>query len=469
MKKLFTLLTTVSIGTMCFAQTVFQSNLSSWAGGVPTDWMGTKTSIAASNVIEQTFGATYGTSMASLIDTTTSHVRFTTQAVTVTPGETYKIEMWVAAQNTGDLRTNFYDLTNSAYGTYNSYVNVASQSAGSLTLVTQTVTMPATCTSAEFILSLRNTDPSTASLGIGILVDSVAISVTTPPVTSNLKIYDIQYTTNANGDSPQVGNVVTTRGVITGIVVNGPAKWSFFIQDSARAWNGLYIYNLNDSTLSMGDSVEVTGKVSEFKLVSATQPQATTELTNVSNITVLNTGNTLPTPVSITTGNANMEEWEGVLIKVTNAQCTSNSLGFGMWSVNDGSGNINADDDIYPYALNALVGTNYDVTGIGHYSFDQYKILPRMASDIAISTGIDELTANHISYFPNPVKNELNINLNQAVTVLVYDLTGNLIESVNSINNNLKINTINLTNGMYFFKIMNDNKLIATKRFIVAK
>ena len=183
-KKIFTFLLVVCVGTLSFAQTVFQSNLSSWAAGNPTDWMGTATNIASANVVEQTFGATYGTSMASLINATTTHKRFTTLPVTVTPGETYLIEMWVACQTSGELRTNYYDATNAVYGSYNSYIDVAATSAGNLVLVSQTVTLPAGCTSAEFILSLRNTDPATAGspFFIGILVDSVAITVSAPPV-----------------------------------------------------------------------------------------------------------------------------------------------------------------------------------------------------------------------------------------------------------------------------------------------
>ncbi len=239
--------------------------------------------------------------MAALFNATTSHKRFTTQPVTVVPGESYLIEMWVACQDSGELRTGYHDVTNNGWG-YGSYIDVATASGGNLVMVSQTVTVPVTCSSAEFILSLRSADPTS-----GILVDSVAITSTTPPVANIKKIYDIQFTTNPNGDSPEVGNVVTTKGVITGIVKNGPDRHAFFIQDSAAAWNGIYVYERNDSTLVIGVSVEVTGTVAEYN--------GLTELTFVSNITVLNSGNTLPTPVVTTTGNANMEQWEGVVIQ----------------------------------------------------------------------------------------------------------------------------------------------------------
>lgn len=457
MKKIFTILTAVCIGTVSFGQTVFQSNLSSWASGDPTDWMGNTTSITSANVVEQTVGATYGTSMASLINTTTSHKRFTTQPVTVVPGESYLIEMWVTCQDSGELRTSYYDVTNGTYTSYNSYIDVAAASSGNLVMISQTVTIGSTCSSAEFILSLRSADPT-----LGIQVDSVAITSTTPPVANIKKIYDIQFTTNANGDSPEVGNVVTTKGVITGIIKNGPDRHAFFIQDSALAWNGLYIYERNDSSLVIGDSVEVTGTVAEYN--------GLTELSFVSNITVLNSGNTLPTPVVTTTGNANAEQWEGVLIKTLNAECVSNTNGFGMWEINDGSTSLLADDDIFAYHFTAVVGSDYDVTGIGHYSFGDYKILPRDINDINLVVGVDELTANQANVYPNPAKEQITFETkNNGFDLTITDITGKVIFNQNVVTNKTSVNLNRFNTGVYFYTISNDNQVVTTDKFIIAK
>ena len=43
MKKLITLFTLALITNLSFAQVVFQSDLSSWTAGNPTDFFGTKT------------------------------------------------------------------------------------------------------------------------------------------------------------------------------------------------------------------------------------------------------------------------------------------------------------------------------------------------------------------------------------------------------------------------------------------
>jgi hypothetical protein len=389
---------------VAFGQTVFQSDLSTWSGGQPSDWFGTKTSTSGLTVTQTTGSANYGTDEAALINTGSGHKRFTTASTTVVAGETYNIEMWVSG--VGELRTSLYDLTNSAWEPYSPYTTIT---AGPQTMISHSITVPASCTSVEFILSLRNTDAT------GILLDSVYVGVgsVTPPPTGLTTIYDIQFSTNPNGNSPEENNIVTTKGVVTAYVSNTAnyGAGSFFIQDGDGAWNGLYIYNQDTLlTPSVGDSVEVTGTVVELNLGSA--PQAVTELNSISNINVFNSG-PLPNTTTISTGDANSEKYEGVLIKVTNAEATvvgptsAGGLGFGQWEMNDGSGALRGDDDMYAYHTIANQGTHYDVTGIGHYSFDDYKILHRKPSDISLYTGVDELSGVNVSVYPNPVRNAI--------------------------------------------------------------
>ena len=469
MKKIFTLLVAASFGSIALGQTVFQSDLSSWAAMQPTDWFGSATHTTVLIVTEETTGANYGSSMAKLVNTTSSHKRFTTESTTVVAGETYEIKMWVSGA-AGDLRSGFFDEidgTASGYN-YNAYTPI---SGGTQSVVSQSVTMPASCTSAQFILSLRNTDAA------GILVDSVSVTaggVTPPPPSGIISIYDIQFTTDPNGDSPKKDSIVTTKGVVTAYI-NNTANFgggSFFIQDGDGAWNGLYVYNQDTTrTPNVGDSVEVTGTVIEHNLGSA--PEAVTELGSVTDVTVISSGGTLPNVTTITTGAANAEDYEGVLIKVINAEATSvgSTLGFGLWEMNDGSGALKGDDDMYAFHTQAILGTNYDVTGIGHYSFDDYKILPRKTSDVALFTGVDELSGVKVVVYPNPVKGMLNFKLGvNGFNVQIIDVTGKTVRTENTINNRLTVNTESLNNGFYFYSISDVNgNLISTNKFIVAK
>jgi len=81
--------------------------------------------------------------------------------------------------------------------------------------------------------------------------------------------------------------------------------------------------------------------------------------------------------------------------------------------------------------------------------------------NIAFLSTISFNANNGLSIYPNPVTNELNIKttkVNDVKNVSVHNMLGQVIlrKTVNSVND-LKINTSNLSNGMYFLNIQTDN------------
>jgi hypothetical protein len=190
---------------------------------------------------------------------------------------------------------------------------------------------------------------------------------------SLISIYSIQYTTDASGDSPLKGQQVYTTGIVTA-VKTGTTSFNIWIQDSAKAWNGVYVYGINNSmgTIVQGDSVEVIGTVDEFY-----------NLTEVKTVTYLNkisSGNTLPTPVVVTPAEAATEAYEGVLVKLTNVECTVVDAGNGMFTVSDGTNTINIDDFLYKFT--PTQGARYNITGVVDYGYGAFKVQPRSADDI---------------------------------------------------------------------------------------
>jgi hypothetical protein len=101
---------------------------------------------------------------------------------------------------------------------------------------------------------------------------------------------------------------------------------------------------------------------------------------------VVTSGNAQPTPVAINTGDAAQEQYECVLVQVTDAVCSVADDGFGGFTVNDGSGNRVIDDQVIDtYPIVPTVGNVYQVTGIPFLSFSEVKILPRIAGDIVVT------------------------------------------------------------------------------------
>jgi hypothetical protein len=448
MKKIFTLFSIFTLGTAAFSQVVFESDLSTWAAGDPTDWMGSKSNIAGADVIEVTVGSTYGASDAQLVNATATHKRFTTQPVSVTAGLAYEIKFWVKGQ--GQIRTGLFDdhtpTSSFGYTPYNSYITVNSATPVEYT---QSITALGTNTNAEFILSVLNT------VGPGhLIVDSVSITAGTPPPPTVTSIYDIQYTTASPANSPLEGQIVTTSGIVTGKIVNGPDAGAYFIQDGAGGWNGIYVYD-TDAVVAIGDSVDVTGEVDEFNLV--------TEIKNITAYTVVTPSNPLPASTTATTSNANSEQYEGVLVTVASAQCTNTTEGFGMWAINDNSGVIKCDDDIFAYHLTAVVGNWYMVTGIGHYSFSEAKILPRSLSDITITgtAGIEE--NNTFTIYPNPANSVVILNVQADAVVRIYSTTGTLVyEAIGE----TTIDVSNFAAGIYQVTVL-QNETTSTQKLSV--
>ena len=192
-----------------------------------------------------------------------------------------------------------------------------------------------------------------------------------PPPPDFVSIHDIQYTTDASGDSPYAGQTVTTEGVVTGFFYDGGNKYTF-IQDGTGAWSGLVLYK-PDAYINVGDKLQVHGQVSEYSGLTEIAYGAAT---------VLSSGNSLPVPEILSSGEVSQEKWESVLVRVENVRVTNPNLGYGEWQVDDGSGGVVVDDlGFYGYSpvLDALLPF---VQGPLFYSFGAFKIEPRNDSDI---------------------------------------------------------------------------------------
>jgi predicted extracellular nuclease len=202
------------------------------------------------------------------------------------------------------------------------------------------------------------TTPGTKSLPISISdaqgrsgSATITLVVTTAPL--NLSIHDIQ----GNGDiSPVAGRLVSTTGIVTGVKSNG-----FFIQNSDNATDadpntseGVFVFTSSRPTAlaTVGNLVQVTGTVNEFIPSSDLNSPPSTEISGSPSISLISSGNPLPTPVTLTTADTDpagpidqLEKYEGMRVHVdvlnvvgptdgnvneANATSTSNGIFFGI-------------------------------------------------------------------------------------------------------------------------------------------
>lgn len=185
------------------------------------------------------------------------------------------------------------------------------------------------------------------------------------------------------------GGTVTVTGFITAVAENG----TFYIQDDTEILSGVYVYD-QDQTFAEGDSVTFSATVDEY--------YGWTELKNVSNETVHSTGNTIFAPVAVTTGDLGGgcseqgENYENMLIKLTNVTVTKTKNSYGEWYVDDGSGECQIDDQFF--AITPRVGDVFEeIVGVVDYSFSNYAVNPRRLTDFTTDSFRPELKKVTIS------------------------------------------------------------------------
>lgn len=123
-----------------------------------------------------------------------------------------------------------------------------------------------------------------------------AVVLTAPAHADTVHIHDIQGTTRT---SPYAGQKVTdVAGIVTGVRTYGSSR-GFWIQDPTPDDNpatseGVFVFTSSTPKVAVGDSVTVTGTVSEYVPGGAsTGNQSLTEITKPT-ITVLSSGNAVP-------------------------------------------------------------------------------------------------------------------------------------------------------------------------------
>ncbi|HEX5312904.1 ExeM/NucH family extracellular endonuclease [Aquabacterium sp.] len=153
---------------------------------------------------------------------------------------------------------------------------------------------------------------------------SPAGTCTAAPAPATVSIFDIQ---GSGHTSPYAGQTVSTRGVVTRLNNNG-----FFLQDPVgdglpQTSDGVFVFTGTAPTVSVGQLIQLTGNVVEFNTGAAsnalTAARTVTEISGVSNVTVLGAGYAIaPTVITLPATAAELERVEGMLVTI-NTQLTA--------------------------------------------------------------------------------------------------------------------------------------------------
>ena len=219
------------------------------------------------------------------------------------------------------------------------------------------------------------------------------------------------------GVSLRDGQVHVVRGVVTSPDFDGNTGYSFYIQD---ATGGINVFRTADkpnyTTPTPGHQLEIRGTIDQFNGLTQIIPDS---------IILLATGQTLPTPVVVT---SLAENTESILVRLNNmtlvnaAQWTNTGSGFNV-DITNGTQTflMRVDADVNVYGSAAPTGL-FDVIGVGN-QFDNsspftggYQLFPRSTADIipvvatvptvrfvtAASQKVESNTSSTVKLYINP-------------------------------------------------------------------
>lgn len=171
------------------------------------------------------------------------------------------------------------------------------------------------------------------------------------------------------------GQVSVSGAIVTAVTPGG----SLFVSDPAGGeYSGVLVYPDSISiSASVGDEVSFSGEVVEF------YDKTEVSVSNEADFSVTGTGTVSPTP--ITSIPSDWEVYEGVLVSITNVVTTTDPDQYGDCPLDldsDGSEDGLLLDN-YIYDALSTSGTAYsEIVGPIDYSYSQFRILPRDASDL---------------------------------------------------------------------------------------
>lgn len=267
------------------------------------------------------------------------------------------------------------------------------------------------------------------------------------------ELTSIQEIQGTGDSSPLAGENVATTGIVTATFGN-----NFYIQNGTQNRSGIYIYSAPIFP-SIGDSVIVTGEVSEyFNLTEFAFPE---------NVYILSSNNPIPEPININTGDLANENYESMLVRVNDVSVTYATFNFddyGNWKVDDGTGEciIHNTEDGYEYPA-VLAEQIESITGVCTYTYEEWKIELRTEDDVEGSAdtngpvieSIAVLSENSIAvYFNEDVElesaeNSDNYSLNNGAQIVnatrhPFQIARVTLTTENALSGNYTLNASNI-------------------------
>ncbi|NOZ76073.1 MAG: hypothetical protein GXO90_12010, partial [FCB group bacterium] len=211
-------------------------------------------------------------------------------------------------------------------------------------------------------------------------------------ITPIADVQDTSGTAFAADTSSLYGQEVTISGIVTAEFWGSSSNRYLFVQDAEGPWNGILVFEYGGwdnfafqssegvvNSVAEGDSVTLTGTVDEYK--------GMTEITDVTEFIIHGPAVNMISPAAVTpgqimTGGTDAEAYEGCLVGVSDVTVDNPDLGYGEWSVTDGTNSVRVDDKWDYFYWPAQDQALAEVVGCLDYTYGDTKIQPRLARDV---------------------------------------------------------------------------------------
>ncbi len=255
--------------------------------------------------------------------------------------------------------------------------------------------------------------------------------------------------------SPLEGLKVKIIATVTAVA---PGE-GFFVQDANAAWSGIWV-EFDKATyegIQIGNGVSIVGEVAEVASVTSIVDATMEFVPPVISITPM----ILDNPSDL-----KAEKYESVLVKVEGARASAPAAGTGEWTIFYQDAN-NALVNDWLYFATVTKGNYYDVTGVVNARLDNYKLEPRIESDVKdlTITKVDPDLANTFKVYPNPFNDQITIDNNDKLTrVVISNIAGQRVIDIEYPTR--EIRTANLVSGIYVISLYTENGIAKTERMI---
>ena len=243
---------------------------------------------------------------------------------------------------------------------------------------------------------------------------------------------------------------------------------------------GMFVYvNEGYSPPKIGDLIKLKGDIVEY--------YGMTEMKNIVSTTVLSSDNSvdplLSNAISISGGCSQVaEKYEGVLVRVPNLIIVES--GDERWRAVDNTGSVFIDSYLFEGTWpKPEEGTVYiSVTGIVHYTYGEYKLMPRNKYDFNVPlAGLPQIPDDFelLINYPNPFNPtttiEFKVRGDNPINLNIFDIYGHkvatLIDGIPS-SNKLIWNGKNnqgrvVPAGIYFARLESGNTIMNKKMIIL--